>query len=183
MEPRLYDLDFHRDEGPLYPFRSWIFGSGPNIAVRRNAVARIGGYDPLLGAGSLCRAGEDLDILARLILAGGRISYLPSALVWHRPYPDLRSLGRQMYGHGHGLGAYIAKHLPNRDLRSPLVRYALRHIAVVMAEARQASDASQLGMAGAWLELQKAAGIAAGTLRYYRATRFGHGVGQGIAHS
>jgi GT2 family glycosyltransferase len=183
MQPRRYDLDAHRDRGPLYPFRSWIFGSGPNTAVRRDAVARIGGYDPLLGAGTLCRGGEDLDIFARLILAGGRISYLPSALVWHRPYSDFRSFGRQMYAHGNGLGAYIVKHLPNRDLRSPLVRHALRHAAAVVSEARNASDVSQLGMTGNWLELKKAQGIAAGAFRYYRATRRGHGVEPGIPGS
>lgn len=183
MEPRQYDLGPHRDDGALYPFRSWIFGSGPNTAVRKDAVARIGGYDPLLGAGSLCRGGEDLDIFVRLILAGGRISYLPSALVWHTPYPDFRSLGRQMHAHGNGLGAYLVKHLANRDLRSPLVRYALHHVVAVAGEAREASDVSQLGMAGIWLELMKAHGIAAGALRYYRATRWGRNAGQEMAMS
>jgi GT2 family glycosyltransferase len=183
MQPRRYDLASHRGDEALYPFCSWIFGSGPNTALRRDAVARIGGYDPLLGAGALCRGGEDLDIFVRLILAGGRISYVPSALVWHRPYSDFRALGRQMYAHGNGLGAYIVKHLPNRDFRSPLVRYAVQHAAAVAGEAREASEMSQLGLAGRLLELKKAQGIAAGALRYCRATGWGHGVENGAVAS
>jgi cellulose synthase/poly-beta-1,6-N-acetylglucosamine synthase-like glycosyltransferase len=173
LEPRRYDLGAHRDHSALYPFRSWLIGNGPNFAVRREAITRIGGFDPLLGTGSVCRAGEDLDIFARLILADCRIAYMPSALVWHRPYADLEAFRRQMYGHGQGLGAYMVKHLPNRDLRSPLVRYAFQHAAAVVGQALKASEASQLGTAGKWLELTKARGIAAGGFRYYRAAHWG----------
>jgi GT2 family glycosyltransferase len=171
MEPRRYDLGVHRDDSPLYPFRSWLFGTGANCAVRRDFVARIGGWDPLLGAGSLCRAGEDIDLFVRLILAGGRISYLPSALVWHRPYADIQSLSKQMYSYGHGVGAYVVKHLPDRDLRSPLIRNGLRHGTAVLGQMAKASAASQLGAGGKRVALNEARGSAVGALRYCRATR------------
>ena len=52
----------------------------------------------------------------RVILAGGRICYLPSALIWHRHRVDMSALGEQIYSYGYGLGAYVAKHLLNQQL-------------------------------------------------------------------
>ena len=67
FEPRRYDLAIHRHPSRLYPFRAAIFGTGANFAVRRSALDRLGGFDPLLGAGSPGRGGEDLDMFLRVI--------------------------------------------------------------------------------------------------------------------
>lgn len=73
------------EAGPYYPTA--------NLALRRTALERVGGFDERL------RAGEDTDLAWRVLEAGGQQTWLPAALVLHavRPvtFPDhLRSLGR-----------------------------------------------------------------------------------------
>jgi GT2 family glycosyltransferase len=180
FEPRRYDLAAHRHPSRLYPFSAGIFGTGANFAVRRSALARIGGFDPLLGAGGPGRGGEDLDMFLRLILAGGRICYLPSALVWHRHRADTEALGEQIYSYGYGLGAYLAKHLLNRQLPVAMLGQGLRQAGVVVGRMRRATQESQLRADGRRLGLTEARGVMAGALRYYRASRRASGLSSGV---
>src|SRR5205085_3667634 len=103
--PRLFDLEHHAVESPLYPYLPGAFGSGANIALRAWVLDRIGGFDEALGPGTPARGGEDLAVMASVVLAGGLLAYEPAALVrhaHHRSYPELR---RVMLGYGLGLGA------------------------------------------------------------------------------
>lgn len=171
FEPRRYDLVAYRHNSRLYPFSAGIFGTGANFAVRRSALAKLGGFDPLLGAGSPTRGAEDLDMFLRIILAGGRICYLPSALVWHRHRADTQALGEQIYSYGYGLGAYLAKHLLNRQLSASMLGPGLRQTGVIVGRMRRATQESQLRVNGGRLGLAEARGVMAGALRYYRASR------------
>ena len=71
---------------------------GANLAVRREAVERIGGFDEAL-AGS----GDEVEWLERLRAAGGRVVYLAAAGLDHRRAgadARLRSLARAEYRRG-----------------------------------------------------------------------------------
>jgi Glycosyl transferase family 2 len=126
-------------------------------------------FDPLLGAAGPCRGGEDLDMLLRIILAGGRICYLPSAMVWHLYHDDTMPLGQEIYSYGHGLGAYLAKHLTNPQMRAALVRQGFRQVGVVLTRMRQASQAGRPREGSRRLVLNQAEGVVIGALRYCRA--------------
>jgi glycosyltransferase involved in cell wall biosynthesis len=180
FEPRRYDLVTHRHPSRLYPFSAGIFGTGANFAVRRRALIGLGGFDPLLGVGSPGRGGEDLDMFLRLILAGGRICYLPSALVWHRHRADMRGLGEQIYSYGYGLGAYLAKHLLNRQLPVAMLGQGLRQASEVRSRMQRATQESQLSTGGRRLALNEVRGVMAGALRYYRASRRASGFSSGV---
>jgi GT2 family glycosyltransferase len=171
FEPARYDLITHRHPSRLYPFSAGIFGTGANFAVRRSALADIGGFDPLLGAGSPGRGGEDLDMFLRVILAGGRLCYLPSALVWHRHRADRQALGEQIYSYGYGLGAYLAKHLLNRQLPTAMLGRGLRQVGSVISRMRLATRDSQLREGSRRLGLTEARGFMVGALCYYRVSR------------
>ena len=172
FEPRQYDLARHRDPSPLYPFRAGLYGSGAGCAVRRSAIARLGGLDLLLGPGAPGRGGEDLDMFVRLILAGGRICYLPSALIWHRHRADTHALGEQIFSYGHGLGAYLAKHVMNHDLPAGvLAAGAVQAASVQFGRQMEAARASQFGAGGGRLALRESLGVLAGALSYVRAAR------------
>lgn len=83
----------------------WRVGTGGNLAVRREAMERVKGFDPRLGPGSPGEAAEDLDLVYRLLAVGSRIRYEPKALVHHeRQSTSRRRLSRTRYGHG--LGAF-----------------------------------------------------------------------------
>jgi len=171
FEARRYDLAAHRDPSRLYPFSAGIFGTGANFAVRRDAVAAVGGFDPLLGAGSPGRGGEDLDMFVRLILAGGRLSYLPSALVWHWHRAHADALREQIYSYGYGLGAYLAKHLLDRQLPLSLLGHGLGRADVVLSRMRRAGQEGQLRADASRMAVLEVRGTLAGALRYYRARR------------
>jgi GT2 family glycosyltransferase len=108
----------------------------------------------------------------RVILAGECLSYLPSALVWHRHRTDTAALGEQIYSYGYGLGAYLAKHLLSRDLKATVLgRGLIRQSGVVISRMRRASEASQLGAQSRRLAVKETFGVAAGALQYYRSAR------------
>jgi GT2 family glycosyltransferase len=169
--PCRYDLGTQRHSSGLYPFRAGIFGTGANFAVRRSAVGHLRGFDPLLGAGSPSQGGEDLDMFLRVILSGGRICYMPSALIWHRHRSDMRAVKHQIYSYGHGFGAYLAKRVLSREIQARLLWHGLHQAALILRRVQQASHASDLGPRGWRLALTEARGLAAGVVRYARAHR------------
>jgi GT2 family glycosyltransferase len=172
FEAQRYDLGEHRPPSRLYPFTAGIFGTGANFAVKRQVVAELGGFDCLLGAGGPGRGGEDLDMFLRLVLAGGRICYVPSALVWHQHRSETATLAEQIYSYGYGLGAYLAKHLLNRDFSVSFLMRGFTGKAIDTGSRMQsAAKSSQLNGLARQLALRESAGVAAGALRYYRATR------------
>ena len=171
LEPRRYDLTDHRHRSGLYPFSAGVFGTGANFAVRRSAAVELGGFDPLLGAGSPQRGGADLDMFLRIVLAGGRFSCLPSALIWHRHRADTKALSQQIYAYGHGLGAYLAKHLKNRELRNAVLRHGLPQARLLAGRIHQASAASDLGIDSRLFALYEMLGVVPGACRYWIAAR------------
>jgi len=171
FEPRRYDLIEHRDQSKLYPFSAGIFGTGANFAVRREVVARLGGFDQLLGAGAPGRGGEDLDMFLRIILAGRRLCYVPSALVWHRHRADNHALAEQIYSYGYGLGAYLAKRLKTREMSPTVLARGFGKSAEVATRMRQASQASKFKARGKRLAMAEALGVVAGAICYYRLAR------------
>jgi GT2 family glycosyltransferase/peptidoglycan/xylan/chitin deacetylase (PgdA/CDA1 family) len=119
---RVYRLDAPPDDVPLFPYTAGHFGSGANMAFRREALLGLGGFDPCLGAGTRTRGAEDLDICIRLILSGQTLVYEPRAIVRHRHLHTMGPLYRKVFSYGIGLGALIAKHLTSGPNRSRLIR-------------------------------------------------------------
>jgi GT2 family glycosyltransferase len=97
----------------------WLAGTGGNLALRRARLRERRVFDARLGAGSSGRAGEDVDLLRRLLRDGHAVHYSPEAIVLH----ERRSLERRLrsrFGYGHGVGAAGALWLRSGD------RYGLR---------------------------------------------------------
>ena len=105
FSPTVFSAD--GPQSPLYPLPP--FGVGANMAFRREALARIGGFDVALGAGTPALSGEDTLALTLVLMAGYRIAYEPAALTRHFHRNDLDGLGRQLRGYDVGLTAsYVA---------------------------------------------------------------------------
>lgn len=109
------------NDDPLFPFAAGRFGSGANISLRRDAFAKLGGFDPVLGTGTKARGGEDLDAFIRLMMEGGTLVYEPASIVWHEHRDRMEDLRHEMYGYGAGLSAVITKHMAGR-YRARLLR-------------------------------------------------------------
>ncbi|PFG19536.1 glycosyltransferase [Serinibacter salmoneus] len=171
-EPETFDLAQNRRAGALYPFSAGIFGTGANMAVRTRLVQELGGFDEALGAGTRTRGGEDLDMFVRILLAGERIVYEPSALVWHHHRADDAALLRQLRGYGSGLTAYLTGTLLSPGSRAALLRaigpglWRMRQIDRTTRERMSAGIAPPPGVRRAEL-----AGALRGPWDYLRARR------------
>jgi GT2 family glycosyltransferase len=108
-EQDVFDARQKRPGEPLFPFRVGRYGTGANFAVNKQVVAKLGGFDEAMGAGSRTGGGEDIDMFVRLLLAGHRLAYEPSAVVWHRHRSEEAELVRQIGDYGCGLGAWLTK--------------------------------------------------------------------------
>jgi glycosyltransferase involved in cell wall biosynthesis len=100
---------------------TWRLGGTANAAFRRSVFShpRIGLMNELLGSGMPAGVGEDTYLFYRVLKAGGRIRYEPSAYVWHRHRPELRGLHRQIYAYSKGHVAYhLVTLLWDHDLRA-----------------------------------------------------------------
>jgi GT2 family glycosyltransferase len=93
----------------------WLVGTGANFAVKRAWIERVGRYDERLGAGSPGSGGEDLEILHRLLMAGGTIRYEPDALIYHERQSRERRVATRM-SYGRGMGAFCGVWLRRRNL-------------------------------------------------------------------
>ncbi len=91
---------------------------GCNMAVRRHAIDRIGGWDPDLGKleGTL-RTGEDHDFALRLTAAGLAGVYVPEAVVQHRvPADRLRqAYVRRWFFENGAIVARLERRYPSTD--------------------------------------------------------------------
>ena len=108
-----------------YPCVGGKFGTGCNMAIRRDVLLRLGGFDEALDTGQALPGGGDTDILYRIIRAGYSLVYEPRFLVFHRHRRDMRQL-RSQYARSWGLGlmAYIAKtYSCDRPQRANLRRF------------------------------------------------------------
>jgi GT2 family glycosyltransferase len=104
LEPRVYRgrVDFD----PLVTF---------NMAIHRQTLEAVGGFDPRLGPGTAFPAAEDNDLGFRLLEAGYAIRYVPAAVLHHRAWRDGNSYRALRRGYGRGQGAFFAKHASLRD--------------------------------------------------------------------
>ncbi len=97
----------------------WHVGTGGNMAFARERLATLR-FDPRLGTGTPGLAGEDLDLVERLLASGGRILFEPAALVRHERQTVARRHGSR-FGYGHGVGAMLGLGLGRRDPRALLL--------------------------------------------------------------
>jgi glycosyltransferase involved in cell wall biosynthesis len=94
----------------------WYVGTGGNMAFRCDALSSIGGFDPLLGAGSALRSCEDTDIAYRLLSGKRSIVYVPKAVVYHKLWKDWRSQQQMERAYGIGAGAQFTKYVRCSDM-------------------------------------------------------------------
>jgi len=89
-----------------HPLSTGMVGAGVNMAVRRDALAILGGFDPALDAGTPTRSGGDHEYFARILRAGYKIVYEPRAVNRHchrQTWPDLEDV---FLAYGVGTYAY-----------------------------------------------------------------------------
>jgi glycosyltransferase involved in cell wall biosynthesis len=104
------------------------FGSGVNMAFRRDLFASLGPFDAALDEDSVGGGGGDIEMLHRLLARGRTLVYEPAALVWHAHKRDEASLRRLIYHNGRSFGIYLLTCARNRTVsRVSILRFAIRN--------------------------------------------------------
>jgi glycosyltransferase involved in cell wall biosynthesis len=109
FDPLVFSPATRRTQSPLYPRPQ--FGTGGNMAFRREAIEEIGRFNTALGAGTAVRGAEDTSAFSEFLYRGGTMIYHPAAVVWHthrRGVEQLRALKR---GYGRGISAFYLSFL------------------------------------------------------------------------
>jgi GT2 family glycosyltransferase len=166
--PRLWE---QQPRQALTPGR---FGPGGCALWRRSTLERLGGFDPLLGPGTISRAGEDLYLFLQLIRQGGSVIYAPDAVAWHHHGDEWFELRTRVRGYGVGLAAMLLLHVLRRpgDL-IPLARTLpgrFRQV-ILFSPDHDAQSAAALGDNVRWgLRFDQLRGLAYGPVALIRST-------------
>jgi GT2 family glycosyltransferase len=164
LERRRYSMA--TDRTGAFPYDAGRFGTGANFAVRTEVLRGLGGFDLALGAGSRTRGGEDLDVFARVVLAGHALVYEPRAIAWHVHRATSDELARQVFGYGVGLSAYLTKLLAG-PMRGDVLRRVVSG-AVVFGRDKRGERSAGLPPS---LLARELAGCVVGPFAYWRARR------------
>lgn len=101
----IWDEAAPRHLGPADQF----LGHNANLAMRRDALAAVGGYDDELGAGGRFRSAPESDLFDRLLAHGYEGWYDPAVRAWHDQWRGSRDLYTLDWRYGIGNGARLAK--------------------------------------------------------------------------
>jgi glycosyltransferase involved in cell wall biosynthesis len=107
----------HLAPGPAPP-ELWAYSHGASMAVRRRALADIGGFDERLGPGARVH-GEEADLVLRLAADGWSCELAPAPPVEHLEWRDAAETMGNLLVYERGLGAYIGACV-RRDVRRGL---------------------------------------------------------------
>ncbi len=92
---------------------------GCNLAFRRSAYERAGGFDPRYGSGSgILPSNEDTEFCYRIVRLGGAVLYAPEVVVYHhhgRRDPAVLAALRKSYATGRG--GFYADYIRRSDWR------------------------------------------------------------------
>jgi mycofactocin system glycosyltransferase len=97
-------LDLGAAEARVAPRTAVAYVPTAALVVRLAAVEAVDGFDPSL------RFGEDVDLVWRLVAAGGAIRYEPAVQVIHRPRTTWRAWFRQRRGYGTAAAPLARRH-------------------------------------------------------------------------
>ena len=109
FEQLVFSPATRRSQSPLYPRPQ--FGTGGNMAFRRESIEAIGRFNTALGAGTVAMGAEDTAAISEFLYSGGTCIYHPAAVVWHTHRSDLQALRDLKRGYGRGISAFYLSFL------------------------------------------------------------------------
>lgn len=153
-----------------------LYGTGANMAFRRDVFGSVGMFDPALDAGTATRGAGDLEMYVRILQDGHALVYEPRAFVRHRHRRELQELESQLASWGSGtFAAFTAAALRYPRERRGLVAFGLWWFwhRGIRRFAGSFVKPSALPHRLIWAELR---GAAAGPYLYFKARRDADGI-------
>jgi GT2 family glycosyltransferase len=141
----------------------WHIGMGVFMALRRDVIERLGGWDERLGAGtSRFPSSEDMDFNYRLLRSGERAYVTPEIRLRHWQWRTRKQLPALFGGYMAGWSGFAVKQLRQGDVRGGVWLWWLgaHDAARMLASAARRRSRLRLRVAAAKLR-----GLASGTVR------------------
>lgn len=93
------------------PLIAWCIGigSGVSMALRKDLVVQLGGFDNALDMGAALPGGGDHDMLWRLLESGAEVIYEPRVQARHEHRPERAAAELQILEHNRALTATLTK--------------------------------------------------------------------------
>jgi GT2 family glycosyltransferase len=145
LEPKLYDLNGHRDPSPIFPYKLSAYGTGAHCVFDVAWLRASGGFDERLGAGTPAAGGEDLDAFVRVVTSGRTLGFEPAAIGWHADAWEPDEFRRHMYVYGMGLTAFLTKQFISGGSWE-MLRRAPHGVGLVLTAPWKASSAPSAGV-------------------------------------
>ncbi|MGB8649164.1 MAG: glycosyltransferase family A protein [Mycobacteriales bacterium] len=122
-QERGYEVAVKDDTEPAVLDRTTrgVLGHGASLAVRREALRAVGGWDEALGSGGRFQSAPEVDLFDRLLSTGGTGRFCPEARAWHDQWRSGTQIVRLHLRYGTGIGARLAKLLRTDRRRFLLV--------------------------------------------------------------
>ena len=86
-----------------------VLGHSANLGMHRSMLSTVGGFDEAMGPGAKWPAGEDPDLLDRVLATGAHGWYAPDAAAYHEHWRRMRQYVALQHSYGIGSGARLAK--------------------------------------------------------------------------
>jgi glycosyltransferase involved in cell wall biosynthesis len=86
-----------------------VLGHSANLGMHRAMLTAVDGFDEAMGPGSRWPAGEDPDLLDRVLATGAHGWYAPDAAAYHEHWRRARQYVVLQHRYGTGAGARLAK--------------------------------------------------------------------------
>ena len=145
--------------------RARWFGSGNNMAFRRNAFRDIGGFDPRFDV-NLQGGASDMELFHRFVVGGHRLLYEPRAITWYTTRHNQSSIRKTAYRHGKATGIYLLMCLRKKTVRPQAI---LQHIVYEWAWQRIVRRLVRPGKATRLLVLGELFGASASPMAFLKA--------------
>jgi glycosyltransferase involved in cell wall biosynthesis len=100
-----------------------LLGHSASLAVPRERLAEVGGFDESLGPGSRFREADDVDLFDRLLATGRVGRYEPAADATHDQWRRIREYVALQHDYGYGSGARLSKLRRNDRARFRVAAY------------------------------------------------------------
>lgn len=110
-QERGYEVAIKDDDEPAVLDRGTrgILGHGASLAVRRDVLVEVGGWDEALGSGGRFESSPEVDLFDRMLAAGRTGRFCPEARAWHDQWRAGTEIVRLHLRYGTGAGARLAK--------------------------------------------------------------------------
>jgi len=136
-------------------------GIGAGMAIDRAAALAVGGFDPMMGPGSMFPSADDREIAIRLLLADRHVMNLPQPVVLHHGFRAIGTETRALSKRDHlALGGMFAKFIRVAPARSTghLLRFMGQSMVMAVRDSINMRRPAGLGKA-AWTMVGLARGF------------------------